>query len=122
MEALSPDKRREMRFPVQPGTIIEVNHHGVPDRARTCDISFTGILLEFDHPVTLAIGDWLTLDFVRDDSNSLPLPYWGVGRIVRIEGNSVALDFDIQALVDLNWQGLREDTPDSVEAAVPTKT
>ena len=91
-----------MRFPVQPGTTIEVNHKGVPDCAAVLDISLTGILLQFEHPVDLAIGDWLTLDFVQDDPDSLPLPYWGVGRVVRSEDKQVALNFDIEPLVDLD--------------------
>ena len=97
-----------MRFPVQPGTTIEINHEGVPDHAAVKNISFTGILLQFDHPVELAIGDWLTLDFIQDDPNALPLPYWGVGRVVRLEDNQVALNFDIQALVDLNLESFSE--------------
>jgi len=109
-----------MRFPVEPGTAIEVNHLGVPARANTLDISFNGILLEFDHPVTLHLGDWVTLDFVQDDPRALPLPYWGVGQIVRIEDNKVALNFDIEQLVALNWPEAEDSQ--SVEADAPLET
>jgi hypothetical protein len=121
MEASYPTRRREIRFPAKPGTIVEVNRDGVPDRATTRDISFSGILLEFDHPITLAIGDWVTLDFARDASSAVPLPYWGVGQVVRIEGNDVAFNFDIESLVRLNWATSQEVDPEPPEPANHSK-
>jgi len=118
MQAATLSRRSEIRFPAQPGTIVEVNRHGVPDHATLHDISFGGILLQFDHSVNFAVGDWMTLDFARHSSDcSVPLPYWGVGRVVRVEGNEVALNFDIEPLVRLNWSGARDEHPATLEPA-----
>jgi len=95
-------RRSEPRFPVSPGTLIEINKEGTVTTAMVENISASGILLRFEVPVTLALGEWVTLDFVDKVENAPPLPYWGVGRVIRIDGLKVAMTLNVSGLVDLD--------------------
>jgi hypothetical protein len=100
--------RSQPRHEVPPGTIVEIRSEGEPVSGSVIDRSPSGILIEFPQPVAVDLGEWVTIDLVAGPSSDQPLPYWGVGKVVSIEENRVALFLDVASLVDTNGntQGL----------------
>jgi hypothetical protein len=93
MEPDSSDNRREPRFPVKTGATVEVQKCGEIAGATTVNISGCGVLLEFKVPTQLAVGDPVVCEFDVTRGAGKPLPYWGMGDVVRVEGCQVAVDF-----------------------------
>ena len=60
--------------------------------ATTIDMSGCGALVQFDEPAPFAVGDRVTCEFKIPQEIDLPLPYWGVGNVVRVQGCLVAID------------------------------
>jgi hypothetical protein len=87
------NERKETRFPVEAGATVEVRNNGRIVRATTVNGSGCGVLLEFEESVQLAISDQVSCDFSIADSAEKPLPCWGLGNVVRVEGRSVAIEF-----------------------------
>ena len=98
MEPEWADRRREPRYPIQAGAAVEVNSngngYGRSIRATTVDMSGCGVLLQFEEPAQLAVGDRVICEFQLPQEAGKPLPYWGVGSIVRVECLRVAVDIE----------------------------
>jgi hypothetical protein len=107
------ERRREDRIPVEADASVESSDKGRTAHAKSINMSSAGVLLRFDEPVPLAVGDRVTCDFLMHHEPSLPLPYWGLGRIVRVgAGGTVA--------VELQSVGLRGlGTEDSTSPTLP---
>jgi hypothetical protein len=69
-----------------------VKKNGKSAFASTVDVSESGVLLRFDEPPQLGVGDQVICEFkVQNDPDNL-LPYWVVGTVVRIEGCCAGVD------------------------------
>lgn len=102
MEPDGREKRREPRFPIQAGASVEVQKRGAIVSATTVNISGCGVLLQFEIPTHLKVGDPVVCEFDVTRKTNKPLPCWGVGDVVRVDGCQVAVDFKAGALAPLN--------------------
>jgi hypothetical protein len=103
---------REERIPIEADTTVEFGEPIHSSHAKSVNMTSGGVLLHFDEPVELAVGDTVTCDFVVEHKQNQPLPYWGLGRIVRVDSaDSVAVELQATGLVPLN--------PESAAASVP---
>jgi len=93
MEPERAERRKEPRFPIQAGAVVEVNNNGRIARATTVNMSSFGALLQFQEPLPLQIGDRVICEFQVQHDEDKPLPYWGVGYVVRVEDSRAAIDF-----------------------------
>lgn len=89
------ERRKEARFSVP--AVASAAPQGGSDmgKATAVNMSAGGVLLRFDHPVSLAAGDRIECNILMADEAERPLSYWGLGRIVRAEGCSVAVELDL---------------------------
>ena len=101
MEPDNSEKRREPRFPIQTGATVEVQKRGEIVSATTVNISGCGVLLEFEIPTRLEVGDPVICEFAVTHDADNGLPCWGVGDVVRVDGRTVAVDFKAGALTPL---------------------
>ena len=101
MESEHPEKRREPRYPIQAGASVTVNKSGLITRATTVNKSGSGVLLHFEEAVQLALGDQVTCEFQVSHDADKPLPYWGVGHVVRVEGCCIGIEFKAGVLCEL---------------------
>jgi len=88
-------RRSELRFLIEAGATVEVVKSGQTVRATTVNMSGGGVLLHFEETSQLAVGDEVICEFkvenkVEND-DAKPLPYWGVGSVVRVEDCRVAI-------------------------------
>jgi hypothetical protein len=112
MTSGTPERRKEDRISVEAAGTVELIESGQSSHARSINMTSGGVLLRFDEPVALAEGEQVACDFLGDHGPELPLPYWGLGRIVRVDpAGSVA--------IELNTAGLVRFDPASVVASVP---
>jgi hypothetical protein len=101
MEAEHSEKRKEPRLAIHAETTILRGRDGQTASATTVDMSASGVLLHFKEPVHLAPGDRVTCDFIVSHDPDKPLPYWGMGSIVRVNGCDVAIDLKATGLSPL---------------------
>ncbi|MGB8012508.1 MAG: PilZ domain-containing protein [Terriglobales bacterium] len=85
-------RRRELRFMIEAGATVEVVKCGQTFRATTVNMSGCGVLLHFEKPAVLVVGDEVVCEFKIEDDVEETLPYWGVGTVVRIADLDVAID------------------------------
>jgi len=84
-------KQRELRFLIEAGATVEVSKNGQTIHATTVNMSAGGVLLHFEQPVQLEVGDQVICEFRVEHEADKPLPYWGVGNVVRVEDCRVAV-------------------------------
>jgi hypothetical protein len=84
-------KQRELRFLIEAGATVEVSKNGQTIHATTVNMSAGGVLLHFEEPVQLEVGDQVTCEFRVEHEADKPLPYWGVGNVVRVQDCRVAV-------------------------------
>ena len=92
MEPDRSNKRKELRFLIEAGASVEVCKNGQTIRAATVNMSGCGVLLNFEEPVQLAAGDKVICEFMVVHDADKPLPYWGVGNVVRVDNCRVAIE------------------------------
>ena len=94
MEPSLTENRREPRFQIEVGATIELHNKGHIVKATTVNMSGCGVLLQLEIPQDLAVGDDALCDFkLSKEVGSNPLPRWGLGTVVRVDGLRVAIDF-----------------------------
>jgi len=89
-------ERKEPRFPIEIGAAVEVNNNGRGIRATTINVSGSGVLLEFEEfkeIVQFVVGDRVFCDFNIAEQTQNPLPCWGWGKVIRVEGRYIAVEF-----------------------------
>jgi hypothetical protein len=101
MEPDRSDPRREPRFPIKTGASVEVQKRGDVINATTINISGCGVLLQLEIPTHLSVGDPVVCEFGVTHETDAPLPCWGVGDVVRVDGCRVAVDFKAGGLAPL---------------------
>lgn len=86
--------RQERRFAIEIGAAVEVSNSGRAVRAKTINVSGSGVLLEFEEPVRFLVGDLVSCDFNIPRPTQNPLPRWGSGKVLRVEGRRIAVEFN----------------------------
>jgi hypothetical protein len=92
------ERRRETRIPVEADASIASGRNSPAARAKSINMTSTGVLLRFDEPVSLAVGERVTCRFTGSHEPPIPLPYWGLGRIVRVDAANVAVELQATGL------------------------
>ena len=92
MEPGCSGRRREPRFLIEAGATVELCKSGQTIRAITANMSGCGVLVDFEEPVQLAVGDRVICEFMVVHDADKPLPYWGVGNVARVENSRVAIE------------------------------
>jgi hypothetical protein len=93
MQPYHPERRREPRFQIVAGATVEVDNQGRITHATTVNVSGCGVLLQFEEPVHVAVGDQVICEFKVPQKAGTPLPYWGLGNVLRVEDRRAAIDF-----------------------------
>ena len=92
MELDRSNKRKEPRYLILAGARVEVCKSGQTLRATTANMSGCGVLVDFEEPVQVAAGDEVICEFMVVHDADKPLPYWGVGNVVRVDDCRVAIE------------------------------
>ncbi|MGA9415417.1 MAG: PilZ domain-containing protein [Terriglobales bacterium] len=77
MEPEYSNKRKEVPFLIEVRATVKASKNGQTIRATTVNMSGCGVLLQFDEPVLLAVGDQVSCEFKVAHKADSPLPYWG---------------------------------------------
>lgn len=77
---------------IEAGATVKASKNGQTIRAATVNMSPSGVLLHFEEPVQFAVGDQVSCEFRVEHEASSPLPYWGLGNVVRVKDCSVAVE------------------------------
>jgi len=93
MQPSLTENRREPRFQIDVGATVDLHNKGHVLKATTINMSGCGVLLQFENPPDLAVGDDVACDFGRSKEAGNPLPRWGLGTVVRVDNLRVAVDF-----------------------------
>ena len=93
MEPNLTENRREPRFQIEAGATVELHNKGQIAKATTVNMSGCGVLLEFDVPPDVAVGDEVNCDFKLSKEAGETLPCWGLGTVVRVDNLRVAVEF-----------------------------
>jgi hypothetical protein len=92
MEPHELDKRKELRYVLAAGATVVRDKDGHTFHAETENMSGAGILLHFEEPVQFSVGDEVTCVFTVTHPVDKALPYWGMGKVVRVEGCNIAVE------------------------------
>jgi hypothetical protein len=93
METQHAEKRKEPRFPVEPGSKLKLHCRGNFLRATAIDVSVSGILLECAGPIRLVPGDPVSCELDYGDQESFELRDASVGTVIRIHAPYIAVGF-----------------------------
>lgn len=85
--------RKEPRFTIEVEAAVKVKNSDGTFRVTTVNASGWGALLELKGSVQLVVGDPVLCEFDISDQEQNPLPCWGAGNVVRVEGRCVAVEF-----------------------------
>ncbi|HYW40713.1 MAG TPA: hypothetical protein VE957_21610 [Terriglobales bacterium] len=78
-------------FPIEAGATVKASKNSQTIHATTVNMSAGDVLLHFEEPVQLAVGDQVACEFRVAHEAGSPLPYWGLGNVVRAEDCRVAV-------------------------------
>jgi hypothetical protein len=56
-------------------------------------MSGSGVLMTFEEPLNLAVGDQISADFKISNGADDSLPYWAIGKVVRVQDSGIAVVF-----------------------------
>jgi hypothetical protein len=112
MQPEYPNRRREIRFMVEAGATVEIGRTRSTLHAKTVNMSGSGVLLQFEDPVELEVGDEVICEFQAFHDDDKPLPYWGVGDVVRVDGHTAGIDLKAGGFVPLETQVKDSANPD----------
>jgi c-di-GMP-binding flagellar brake protein YcgR len=90
MEAMNMERRKAQRYAIHTKVMIH-REHGEPISAVATDISSAGMLVHPDQPAPFRLGETVTVEVELPDDSDQPFSPWGVGRIVRLDGEHSAI-------------------------------
>lgn len=116
MEPHRLDRRRELRYALAAGaTVVRAtvvrDKNGHMYHAKTENMSGAGVVLHFEEPIQFSVGDEVTCDFKVAHSVDKPLPYRGMGNVVRVEGCNVAVELHAGGISGENDLAPRSSEP-----------
>lgn len=85
------EQRRDVRYPKNAAAVLE-RATGEKITAQTVNISAGGVLLDLEHDAQVEVGELLSCAIRLYDRR--PLQAWGLGRVVRKRGRSVAIGLE----------------------------
>jgi hypothetical protein len=88
-----PELRKEIRFQIKAVAAVKVAKSGQVFRTKTSDISGCGVLVHFEEPVQLMVGDEVSCECNLPETSDDSLPFWTVGTVVRVGDRSAAFEF-----------------------------
>jgi hypothetical protein len=91
MQTLSSEKRRAPRFAI-PAPATVRNGNGEQVNGMVVNVSSSGILVALAGSLGLATGDQVMVHVDLPPDPDLPLPSWGLGTVVRVDGTRLAVE------------------------------
>jgi hypothetical protein len=85
--------RKEPRLAIAVEAGVKAKNSDRSVRVTTVNASRWGVFLELKGAVQLEVGDPVFCEFDISDAEQNPLPCWGSGNVVRVEGRCVAVEF-----------------------------
>jgi hypothetical protein len=85
--------RKAPRLAIEVKAAVKAKNSDRTFRATTVNASRWGVFEELKGSVQLVAGDPLFCEFDTSDQEQDPLPCWGAGNVVRVEGRCVAVEF-----------------------------
>ncbi len=92
MEYRGAEKRKEPRYPIAAEATIRPIDGGEGAPARTVNLSGAGVLLRFERPLGLRVGQQVICEVTLPDAPGKPLPSWGLGTVVRVDDSCAAIE------------------------------
>jgi hypothetical protein len=91
MKRKRQERRREVRYPSDAKVMVHRNG-GQATSATAADISTAGMLLHVGQPSEFCVGEEVTVEVELPDNPGAPFSYWGVARVVRVDGVRFAIE------------------------------
>lgn len=88
------ERRRTPRLPIQALSTIHPGGESAPIAATTVNISASGVLLDPGPQPAAQPGDQVICELNLPSSVDSDLPCWGLGHVIRNQGNRVAVQLD----------------------------
>ena len=85
--------RKEPRLAIEVEAAVKTKNSDRTVRVTTVNASRWGVFLELKGSVQLEVGDPVFCEFDISDEEQNPLPCWGSGNVVRVEGLRIAVEF-----------------------------
>jgi hypothetical protein len=97
--ATDAERRQAQRYRIDARVII---HRADGERVPgvVADISGSGLSVRPDRPCPIQVGEALTVEVEFSGHSDKPLPRWGVGRVVRLDGDRIALQLAAASFAD----------------------
>jgi hypothetical protein len=93
------ERRQAQRYRIDARVIIRrADGERVP--GVVADISGSGLLVRPDRPCPIRVGEAVTVEVEFSGHADKPLPHWGVGRVVRLDGDRIALQLAAASFAD----------------------
>ena len=115
MEHKGPEKRKEVRYPVQASASIEIMGTSETTSATTSNLSESGVLLHCDQPTGFSRGDKVSCEFNVHPGRDESLPCWGIGNVVRVDGDTVAVALTAAGFEPVEPVDAMQQNPDKSE-------
>jgi hypothetical protein len=88
--AADVERRQAERYRINAN--VTVRHgHGERIAGVVVDISSSGVAVRLDRPYPFQVGDTLTVEVEFSGHADKPIPHWGVARVVRLDGDRIAM-------------------------------
>jgi PilZ domain-containing protein len=99
MESRNMERRKAQRYAIRTKVVIR-REHGEPISAVATDISSSGMLVHPDPPAPFHLGEAVTVEVELPEDSDQPFSPWGIGRIVRLDGEKSAIQLSAGCFCD----------------------
>jgi len=90
MEPIDVERRKSPRYPIQARVVI-YKRAGEPVSGAAVDIGSSGMLVHLDRPIPFYLGEDVTVEVELPPHSDKPFSPWGIGRVVRLDGERSAI-------------------------------
>ncbi len=97
--AAEVERRQAERYRIDAKVIVR---HGRGERIPgvVVDISSSGLAVRLGRPYPFKVGDMLTVEVEFSGHGEKPIPHWGVARVVRLDGDRIAMSLAAASFAD----------------------
>ena len=97
--ATDVERRQAERYRIDAKVVVR---HGRGERIPgvVVDISSSGVAVRLDKTYPFKIGDMLTVEVEFSGHAEKPIPHWGVARVVRLDGDRIAMQLAAASFAD----------------------
>jgi hypothetical protein len=92
MQPDDADKAGAACLPIEAGAKVTLKKNGRASLDTSVSVSGCGVLLHFDEPPQLGIGDQVICEFKISSDTDPRLPYWVVGMVSNIDDCCATVD------------------------------